>query len=151
MSDSREGSRSDPSSDPRSDLRSTADDNAMGATMQVPDVVALNGMRFFTRVGVLPHEAELAQPVEVDVAVTVAAGLRAPDVVDYVALYTAVAGVMSAAHISYLEDAAERIAAAALRLGGVRTVTIAVRKPHVPLPGPVAYAEVVIHRSRDDG
>ncbi len=78
------------------------------------DRVALKGMRFHTRVGVLPHEAELPQPVEVDLAVTVEDTVRPPDVVDYVALYAAVAEVMATPHIAYLEDAAERVAAAAL-------------------------------------
>ena len=113
------------------------------------DRVALKGMRFRTRVGVLPHEAELPQPVEVDLAVTVEDTVRPPDVVDYVALYAAVAEVMATPHIAYLEDAAERVAAAALLVKGVRTATVSVRKPHVPLPGPVAFAEVSITRERD--
>jgi dihydroneopterin aldolase len=52
-------------------------------------------------------------------------------------------------HIAYLEEAAERVAAAALRIQGVRSATVAIRKPHVPLPGPVEYAEVSITRERD--
>ncbi len=114
------------------------------------DVVAVKGMRFFTRVGVLPHEAELAQPVEVDLSVVVFDDFRPPNVVDYVALYGAVSEVMSAKHISYLEEAAERIASAVLVIAGVRAASVSVRKPHVPLPGPVEYAEVTIFRERDE-
>ncbi|MGI8509153.1 MAG: dihydroneopterin aldolase [Gemmatimonadaceae bacterium] len=114
------------------------------------DMVALKGMRFFTRVGVLPHEAELAQPVEVDLSVSVSAHVRPPIVVDYVALYRAVSSVMGATHISYLEEAAELIANAALATAGVRTATVSVRKPHVPLPGPVEYAEVTIVRENHE-
>ncbi|MDQ2889123.1 MAG: dihydroneopterin aldolase [Gemmatimonadota bacterium] len=117
--------------------------------MNAPDVVTLKGMRFHSRVGVLPHETELPQPVEVDVSVAVDAALRAPDVVDYVALYAAVAQVLNTRHISYLEDAAERVATAALRLNGVVSATVSVRKPHVPLPGPVEFAEITITRRRD--
>ncbi|MDQ6736254.1 MAG: dihydroneopterin aldolase [Gemmatimonadota bacterium] len=113
------------------------------------DTVALKGMRFHTRVGVLPHEAELPQPVEVDVSVAVDRALRLPRVLDYVALYAAVAKVMSARHIAYLEEAAERVAAAALELEGVVAATISIRKPHVPLPGPVEFAEVTITRRKD--
>ena len=113
------------------------------------DTVLLKGMRFHTRVGVLPHETQLPQPVEVDLAVTVEARVRPPNVVDYVGLYTAVSNIMAARHIAYLEDAAEQIAAAALAIAGVRTVTVKVRKPHVPLPGPVEFAEVSITRGRD--
>ena len=113
------------------------------------DVVALKGMRFHTRVGVLPHEAQLPQPVEVDLAVTVDDAMRPPNVVDYVALYAAVADVMDARHIAYLEETAERVAKAALQVTGVRSATVSVRKPHVPLPGPVEFAEVTITRGRD--
>lgn len=113
------------------------------------DTVSLRGMRFHSRVGVLPHEEQLPQPVEVDLSVTVGDDVRPPHVVDYVALYGAVAEVMSTRHIAYLEEAAERVAAAALRVAGVVSATVSVRKPHVPLPGPVGYAEVSITRERD--
>ncbi len=113
------------------------------------DTVSLKGMRFHTRVGVLPHETQIPQPVEVDLAITVEDSVRPPHVVDYVALYAAVAGVMSARHIAYLEEAAERVAAAALLVSGVVTATVSVRKPHVPLPGPVEFAEVSITRGRN--
>lgn len=117
--------------------------------MKMADTVSLKGMRFHSRVGVLPHEAQLPQPVEVDLAVTVEASVRPPHVVDYVALYAAVAQVMGTRHIAYLEEAAERVAAAALGVPGVLTATVSVRKPHVPLPGPVGFAEVSITRGRD--
>lgn len=116
--------------------------------LDLRDTITLRGMRFHTRVGVLPHEAELPQPVEVDLEVAIDASVRAPHVVDYTALYAAVADVMSARHIGYLEEAAERTATAALAVRGVIGATVAVRKPHVPLPGPVEYAEVRITRFR---
>lgn len=115
----------------------------------IRDTVVLRGMRFHTRVGVLPHEAQLPQPMEVDLSVTVDDVMRPPNVVDYVALYAAVAEVMATPHISYLEEAAERIASAALLVKGVRTATVSVRKPHVPLPGPVEFAQVSITRERN--
>jgi dihydroneopterin aldolase len=115
----------------------------------MPDTVSLKGMRFHTRVGVLPHETQLPQPVEVDLSVTVSPATRPPNVVDYVALYAAVAEVMSTRHIAYLEEAAERVATAALGVTGVEAATVSVRKPHVPLPGPVEYAEVSITRARN--
>jgi dihydroneopterin aldolase len=115
------------------------------------DRVTLKGMRFHTRVGVLPHESEVAQPVEVDVSVEVDAAWVAPGVVDYSALYTGVAEVMGARHINYLEEAAERIAARVLGIPGVVVAHVAVRKPHVALPGHLAYAEVEITRPRGGG
>ena len=117
--------------------------------MTIRDTVSLRGMRFHARVGVLPHEEQLPQPVELDLSVQVGESVRPPNVVDYVALYSAVAEVMSVRHIAYLEEAAERVAAAALRVDGVRSATVSIRKPHVPLPGPVECAEVTITRERD--
>jgi dihydroneopterin aldolase len=112
------------------------------------DTVTLKAMRFHTRVGVLPHESEVAQPVEVDVSVEVERMMSPPSVVDYSTLYADVATIMNARHINYLEEAAERIAARLLTTHGVALVHVAVRKPHVALPGPLAYAEVAITRPR---
>lgn len=115
----------------------------------VSDVVTLKSMRFHTRIGVLPHEAEIAQSVEVDLSVVVPreAGAEGPRwVVDYRELYDVVAEVMAQEHHLYLEDVAEQIAARALQTRGVAGVKVAVRKPHVALPGPLAYAEVAIER-----
>ena len=113
----------------------------------VRDRVTLKGMRFHTRVGILPHESELAQPVEVDVSAEVDRHVTPPTIVDYSTLYSHVADVMSARHINYLEEAAERIADRVLQMHGVVAAHVAVRKPHVALPGPLAYAEVSITRS----
>lgn len=116
---------------------------------QVLDVVTLKAMRFHTRIGVLPHEAEIAQSVEVDLSVVVArpAGAAGPrGVVDYRELYDIAAEVMAQEHHLYLEDVAEQIAARALQTVGVTEARVAVRKPHVALPGPLAYAEVAIER-----
>lgn len=115
--------------------------------MTVRDAITLQSMRFHARIGVLPHEAELPQPVEVTVEVEVDASRRVPHVVDYTTLYGAVAEAMSAPHTHYLEEAAERTANAVLAIPGVLRTIVAVRKPHVALPGPVAYAEVRIARA----
>jgi 7,8-dihydroneopterin aldolase/epimerase/oxygenase len=118
-------------------------------TRQVADVVTLKAMRFHTRIGVLPHEAEIAQSVEVDLSVVVSrpAGAAGPrGVVDYRELYDIAAEVMAQEHHLYLEDVAEQIAARALQTVGVTEARVAVRKPHVALPGPLAYAEVAIER-----
>lgn len=114
------------------------------------DSVVLKGMQFHTRVGVLPHEEQLAQPVEVDVAVEVASGSGRMQVVDYSRIYDAVATVMRVPRIAFLEDVAERVAAEVLALDGVSAAAVAVRKPHVPLPGPLEYAEVSIVRRRGE-
>ncbi len=112
------------------------------------DEVTLRGMRFHALVGVLPHEAEYAQPLEVDVTASVERDRGAADVLDYRLLYEAAAGEVAAGPIGYIERLAEQIAARTLALGGVRRADVTVRKPHVALPGPLACAEVRVSRSR---
>ena len=104
-------------------------------------------MRFHARVGVLPHEREHPQPIEVDLTVwherhveaTVAA------IGDYRALYEETARVV-ATDPELLEAIGDRVAEAVLSRHAVTRVRVAVRKPHVALPGPLAYAEVVVDR-----
>jgi len=115
------------------------------------DRVTLKSMQFHTHIGVLPHEAEVAQSIEVDVSVWVkrpAGSDGAAAVADYRDLYDRVAGVLAHGHMKYLEDVAERIAEQALEARLVRRVEVSVRKPHVALPGPLAYAEVTVERSK---
>jgi dihydroneopterin aldolase len=115
------------------------------------DVVTLKGMRFHARIGVLPHEAEIAQSIEVDASLWVRRGgtrLTARDIVDYRRVYEIVAEVVTGGHTNFLEEVGERIAEAALQLPLVERVRIAVRKPNVVLPGPLAYAEVALERAR---
>jgi 7,8-dihydroneopterin aldolase/epimerase/oxygenase len=115
------------------------------------DVVTLKAMRFHARIGVLPHEAEIAQSIEVDASLWVRRGdgqLSARDIVDYRHVYDMVADVVTKGHISFLEEVGELIAERALELPLVSKVRIAVRKPNVALPGPLAYAEVALERER---
>lgn len=115
------------------------------------DIVTLKSMRFHTHIGVLPHEAEVAQSIEVDVSVWVkrpSGSDGAAGVVDYRELYDRAAGVLAHGHMKYLEDVAERIAEQSLNLHNVTRVVVSVRKPHVALPGPLAYAEVMVERKK---
>ena len=114
-------------------------------------VVTLQAMRFHTHIGVLPHEAEIAQSIEVDLSVwtqrnEVSRGSEG--VIDYRELYDLVASIVANGHIRYLEDLADRVAEAALDIPGVSRVLIRVRKPHVALPGPLAHAQVTLERRR---
>lgn len=112
------------------------------------DAITLHGMRFHTRIGILPHEGDLPQPLEVDLTVWLA-GRPAPRgaTLDYRELYAMVAEVVSG-HLHYLEEVASGVAERALAMRAVGRVRVAVRKPHVALPGPLSYAEVVVDRSR---
>lgn len=102
-------------------------------------------MRFHARVGILAHERELPQPLEIDVDAWLARA-AGPAVLDYRALYDVAAAVVADGELRYLEDVASRVADGALALGRVSRVRVAVRKPHVALPGPLAHAGVVLER-----
>jgi len=118
------------------------------------DAITLRGMRFHTLVGLLPHEAKFAQPLELDV--TAFLSLRAvgesdePRMrLDYRTLYEVVAETVNAAsHHRLLEALCEAIAQAALALDGVQGVRVSARKPHAPIPGPLDSVEVTIERKR---
>jgi 7,8-dihydroneopterin aldolase/epimerase/oxygenase len=105
--------------------------------------ITLAGMRFHVRVGVLPHERELAQPLELDLTVRLTAGA---DVLDYRTLYAIVREVVEAEPLDYLEVVAAAIASRVLALPSAAYARVAVRKPHVALGAPLAYAEVVVEQ-----
>jgi dihydroneopterin aldolase len=107
-------------------------------------MISLVGMRFHVRVGILPHEREHPQPLEIDIRVTRAAD--AIDVLDYRSLYALAAERVAQEPLDYLEDVAASIADGAIALPQVTHARVAVRKPHVMLDGPLAYAEVVVER-----
>ena len=109
-------------------------------------VISLVGMRFHVRVGILPHERELAQPLEIDLSVTRASD--ATGVLDYRALYAIAAEHAKREPMHYLEELGASIADGSLALDGVIQVRVAVRKPHVMLDGPLSYAEIVVERRR---
>jgi len=118
------------------------------------DAITLRGMKFHTLVGVLPHEGEFAQPLELDV--TAYLSLRAvgeadePRMrLDYRTLYEVVADTVNgASRHRLLEALCEAIAQAALALEGVERVRVSARKPHAPIPGPLESVEVSIERER---
>jgi dihydroneopterin aldolase len=115
-------------------------------------IVTLQAMRFHTHIGVLPHETEIAQSIEVDVSVWVSRSELAhgsEGVLDYRELYELVAGIVGSGHIRYLEDLADRVAEGALETSGVSRVAVRVRKPHVAMPGPLQHAEVSLDRRRE--
>ncbi len=120
--------------------------------MQIQHVVTLKAMQFHTHIGVLPHEAEIAQSIEVDASVWVSreeTSAGAEGIFDYRMLYDLVAGIVATGHIRYLEDLVEAVAEATLRVNGVGRARVRVRKPHVALGGPLQYAEVTLDRSSE--
>ncbi len=119
--------------------------------MNQQHVVTLRAMRFHTHIGVLPHESEIAQSIEVDLSVwtgPVVGASGSEGVLDYRRLYELVAAVVSKGHIRYLEQLVDRIAEGVLEIAEVSRVEVKARKPHVALPGPLMHAEVSLDRTR---
>jgi dihydroneopterin aldolase len=109
------------------------------------DAITLQGMSFHTLIGVLPHEREHPQPIEIDLTAWV---IPAAGVVDYRRLYAGVRKAMGS-ELFYLEELADSIAASILAEQGVQRVRVAVRKPHAAIGGPLHFAEVAVVRLRD--
>jgi 7,8-dihydroneopterin aldolase/epimerase/oxygenase len=109
-------------------------------------------MRFHALVGVLAHEREFAQPIEVDATVWQAPrALRAlsESPLDYRQVHDVVAAVMAAQPIGYLETIVTSVAESVLAMDGVTRVRVVARKPHVALAGELAGAEVAVDVQRD--
>lgn len=104
-------------------------------------------MRFHARVGILDHERTLPQPLEVDVTLRRVPG--SSEVLDYREVYRRTRDRFERQPLDYLERIAGDIAESLLALDGVASVRVAVRKPHVMLEGPLAYAEIVVEREHD--
>ena len=110
--------------------------------------ITLRGMRFHALIGILEHERTIPQPIEVDLTIR---AIGEGGILDYRRLYEIVERVVSQGPIDYLETIADRITRDALQDARIRETRVAVRKPHVALPGPLAYAEVVVrHNSRTE-
>jgi dihydroneopterin aldolase len=125
--------------------RAGASAGASGAASSTDVEITLRAMCFHARVGILEHERTSPQPIELDVTVWCAGSA---DIMDYRRLYGAAHDVLGAGPIDYLEEVGDRVAERVLADERVREVRVAVRKPHVALSGPLAYAEVVIRRAR---
>jgi 7,8-dihydroneopterin aldolase/epimerase/oxygenase len=119
------------------------------------DQICLKGMRFHTLVGLLPHESEVAQPLELDLTVWLSlsrVGLTdsPSNLLDYRNLYEIVADTVGNSPHRLLEGLCEKIAARVMELESIAAVEVAARKPHVPIPGPLDHVEVVIRRTREN-
>jgi len=117
------------------------------------DRIELRGLRVMARVGVLPHEKEADQPLELDLDLAVdltAAGASdaLADTVDYGAVCDAAVAAVRAGHVELLERLAARVAEAVLAADGrIAAVEVAVRKLRPPVPHDLASSGVRIVRS----
>lgn len=103
--------------------------------------VTLSGMRFHVRVGILPHEQEHPQPLDVTLTARLATGAV---LLDYRALHALTAEVLGASPLHYLEEIASTLVTRTCELPGVSSARVAIRKPHVMLDGPLDFAEIVV-------
>ena len=110
------------------------------------DAITLHAMSFHTLIGVLPHEREHAQPLEIDLTAWVH---RGQPIVDYRGLYAQVRTATESPALFYLEELADSVAARVLENDAVQRVRVAVRKPHAAVGGPLRYAEVAVVRTRN--
>ena len=118
------------------------------------DVIELRGLRLVAVVGVLPEERERAQPLELDLDLSVDlsdAGITddLADTVDYGAVCATVESVVRTAQPLLLEALAERVAAVVLSLDGrISSLTVALRKLRPPVPQDLASSGVRVTRIR---
>ena len=110
------------------------------------DAITLRGMSFHTLIGVLPHEREHPQPLEIDLTVWLR---REERILDYRVIYTEVRAAVDAAERFYLEELAESIAARVLAQPTVMRARVTIRKPHAAIGGPLRDVEVAIIRPPD--
>jgi dihydroneopterin aldolase len=113
-------------------------------------------MRFHALVGLLPHEQSVPQPLELDVTVWLSLKLAGESdspsaLLDYRDIYALVEDTIGTSPHRLLEALCEKIASRVLGLDGVERVSVAARKPHAPISGPLDYVEVRVERVWGDG
>lgn len=118
------------------------------------DRIYLKNLVFRAHHGALPEETALGQRFEVDLVLEAdlqAAG-KTDDLiltVNYAAVYRRVAEIVTGAPCKLIECLAETIASAILTdFPRVEQITVTVRKPFVPLPGPLDYVAAELTRQR---
>jgi dihydroneopterin aldolase len=119
----------------------------------VTDRILLHQMAFYAYHGLTPEEQARGQVFIVDVAIEAdlhRAGHtdEIADSLDYRDLYARVRQVMTKERYRLLEAVAEAVAHRVLEDERVQAVTVRLRKPHVKLGGPLAYAAVEVIRRR---
>lgn len=121
------------------------------------DRIELRGLRVLARCGVLPEEVARAQPLELDLDLsvdTVAAGASddLTDTVDYGAVCAVVEATVTDDHVQLLEHLVALVADAVLAVDArITAVEVAARKLRPPVPQHLASSGVRIHRSRGPG
>jgi dihydroneopterin aldolase / 2-amino-4-hydroxy-6-hydroxymethyldihydropteridine diphosphokinase len=115
------------------------------------DRIRITGISATGHHGVFDHERRDGQTFVADVVLHVdtrpaAAQDRLDLTVDYGAVATRVAAVLSGEPVDLIETLAERVAAVALDHPGVAAVDVVLHKPQAPIPVPFGDVAVEIHR-----
>lgn len=103
--------------------------------------IHLKKLRFHGHHGVLPQETALGQPwiIDLDLVVDIAHAAATDDLtqtVNYVEVHDQVRDIVTGEPVALLETLANRILSAVLSAHPtVRSATITLHKPHVPIPG----------------
>jgi dihydroneopterin aldolase / 2-amino-4-hydroxy-6-hydroxymethyldihydropteridine diphosphokinase len=119
------------------------------------DRISIDGLVITTIVGALPHERELAQPLQIDLSITTDLGDAGAsdelgDTVNYGSVVEQVAAAVREAKDILLERLADRVAEVVLGFERVDAVDVAVTKLRPPVAEQVATTSVHIHRRRAD-
>jgi dihydroneopterin aldolase / 2-amino-4-hydroxy-6-hydroxymethyldihydropteridine diphosphokinase len=119
------------------------------------DRISIDGLVITTIVGALPHERELAQPLQIDLSIETDlsdAGVsdELGDTVNYGSVVDQVAAAVREAKDILLERLADRVAEVVLGFERVDAVDVSVTKLRPPIAEQVATTSVRIHRRRAD-
>lgn len=119
------------------------------------DRITLQGLSFYGYHGALPEETRLGQRfvIDVDMGLDTRAAGRTDDLaktVHYGLVYEDIKAIVQGSPFQLIEALAEAIATRILGAYAVDEVGVRVRKPSAPVPGPLEYVEVEIHRTREE-
>jgi dihydroneopterin aldolase len=120
------------------------------------DWLMVNGLTVLSKVGCLPVEQSVPQPIEVDIALEMDLRevAKTDDIkrgVDYRKVCDLVRQILEQNSFRLLETAAYAIAVNLLKqFPKVERVKVEVRKPHPPIPVPLQSASVRMELSRDE-
>lgn len=117
------------------------------------DRIEISGLRVMTVIGVLPHEREAAQPLQIDLSLHVDlhdAGYsdELADTANYGAVTEAVATLARESKDWLLERLAQKVAETVLTFDRVEAVDVVVTKLRPPIPEDVQASAVRLHRTR---
>ena len=118
------------------------------------DLIFLEGMKFFGRVGVHSFEKTEGQPFLVDVTLycgrlPACSSDRLEETIDYAAIFALVQTIVEQAEYDLIERLADQIASTLLaECLLANAVEVAVKKPKAPIAGQFSAVGVFIRRER---